>query len=98
MNLRFSLTFLLAASFNSITFAQEAIDLGGVREEHVMVPMRDGVRLSVYLYFPPGDGPWPALLEQRYASARGEQTRKEFAELARHGYVTALQNFRGAQE
>jgi predicted acyl esterase len=43
------------------------IDLGGVTERHEMVPMRDGTRLSVYLYLPPGRGPWPVLLEQRYS-------------------------------
>lgn len=87
---------MLVAS--GVLSAQDDIDLGGVTERHVMVPMRDGVRLSVYLYFPPGDGPWPALLEQRYANARDAATRKQFAELASHGYVVALQNFRGSQE
>ncbi|MCA9141156.1 MAG: CocE/NonD family hydrolase [Planctomycetaceae bacterium] len=62
-----------------------------------MVPMRDGVKLSVYLYVPRGEGPWPALLEQRYANARATRTRQELAELASHGYVVALQNFRGTQ-
>jgi len=77
--------------------AEEAIDLGGITEQHVMVPMRDGVKLSVYLYIPEGEGPWPALLEQRYAGARSESTRREFAKLASYGYVVALQNFRGSQ-
>lgn len=77
--------------------AEPDVDLGDVTEQHVMVPMRDGVKLSVYLYFPKGDGPWPALLEQRYANARAARTRQELAELASHGYVVALQNFRGTQ-
>jgi len=77
--------------------AEPKVDLGDVTEQHVMVPMRDGVRLSVYLYFPKGDGPWPALLEQRYADGRATRTRQELAELASHGYVVALQNFRGTQ-
>src|SRR4051812_19899357 len=49
--------------------AQKAkdVDLAGVTEQHVMIPMRDGVRLSAYLYTPPGEGPWPVLYEQRYA-------------------------------
>ena len=34
--------------------AEKPVDLGGVREEHVMIPMRDGVKLSAYLYFPAG--------------------------------------------
>jgi uncharacterized protein len=62
-----------------------------------MVPMRDGVKLSVYLYTPTGEGPWPALLEQRYANARATRTRQELAKLASNGYVVALQNFRGTQ-
>ena len=70
---------------------------GNVTERHVMVPMRDGVKLSVYLYLPPGEGPWPVLLEQRYANARGQSSRESFAKLAAHGYVVALQNFRGSQ-
>lgn len=71
------------------------VDLGGITEEHVMIPMRDGKRLSAYLYFPPGDGPWPVLMEQRYANLRGAGTRQSFAELARGGYVVAAINFRG---
>ncbi|QDT32611.1 CocE/NonD family hydrolase [Thalassoglobus polymorphus] len=72
-----------------------ALNLGGVNEQHVMVPMRDGKRLSVYLYLPEGDGPWPVLFEQRYASLRGNSTRLFAAELAKAGYVVALVNFRG---
>lgn len=83
--------------------AADDVDLGGVVEKHVMVPMRDGVRLSVYLYFPAAassspQSRWPALLEQRYANARATRTRQEFAKLASHGYVVALQNFRGTQQ
>jgi len=74
-----------------------ADELGGVREERTMVPMRDGVKLAVALYFPEGDGPWPVLMEQRYAGARDIGSRKSFAELARGGYVVALANFRGSQ-
>ena len=32
-------------------FAQDSVDLYGVREEHTMIPMRDGAKLSAYLYF-----------------------------------------------
>ena len=73
------------------------VDLGGVLEKHVMIPMRDGVKLSAYLYFPAGDGPWPVILEQRYASGRDPGTRQGYAKLARGGYVTCLANFRGSQ-
>lgn len=71
------------------------LDLGGVKEQHVMIPMRDGAKLSAYLYFPPGDGPWPVLYEQRYADLRAPRTRQSFARLAAGGYVVAAENFRG---
>ncbi len=74
---------------------EPAVDLGTVTEKHVLVPMRDGIKLSVYLYFPSGKGPWPVLLEQRYADLRAPATRKGFARLAEAGYVVAAQNFRG---
>lgn len=73
------------------------VDLGGVLEKHVMIPMRDGTKLSAYLYFPAGDGPWPVILEQRYANGRDPGTRQSFAKLAKGGYVTCLANFRGSQ-
>lgn len=31
------------------------LELPGVREQHVMIPMRDGVKLSAYLYLPEGE-------------------------------------------
>ncbi|MBM3734344.1 MAG: CocE/NonD family hydrolase [Acidobacteria bacterium] len=68
-----------------------------VKEQHVMVPMRDGVKLSVYLYIPEGPGPWPVLYEQRYASLTAQGTRQTYRRLASHGYVVAAENFRGTQ-
>lgn len=62
-----------------------------------MVPMRDGTRLSAYVYSPLGRGPWPVILEQRYAPITGNASRKELAALAAHGYVAARVNFRGSQ-
>ncbi|MEZ6044539.1 MAG: CocE/NonD family hydrolase [Planctomycetaceae bacterium] len=73
------------------------IDLGPVKESHVMIPMRDGVKLSAYLYQPEGAGPWPVIMEQRYGGFTSDQTRKEMAELATAGYVVAGVNFRGTQ-
>ena len=69
--------------------------LGEITEQHVMIPMRDGVKLSAYLYLPPGRGPWPVLYEQRYADLRGKETRESFARLAEGGYVVCAENFRG---
>ncbi len=74
------------------------LDLGGVREEHLMIPMRDGVRLSAYLYLPPGEGKWPVVFEQRYASVTGTPSRKNSADLARRGFAVAMVNFRGSQQ
>ena len=90
--------FLIIALLCGDLHAQKKLDLGSVTEKHVMVPMRDGVRLSAFLYFPKGKGPWPVLLEQRYASLRGAGTRRSMAQLARYGYVVAVANFRGAQK
>jgi predicted acyl esterase len=73
-------------------------DPGDVTETHVMIPMRDGVKLSAYIYTPRGAGPWPVLLEQRYANANDPNTKKSFAKLASGGYVTVLANFRGSQQ
>lgn len=80
----------------SSVIAQDKIDLYGVREEHTMIPMRDGTKLSAYLYFPSGDGPWPVLYEQRYADLKGVGTRQGNARLAKAGYVVCAENFRGA--
>jgi len=75
--------------------AQDEPNLGSVQERHVLIPMRDGKRLSAYLYFPPGDGPWPAVFEQRYASVQGKTAREDAARLAEAGFVVGLVNFRG---
>ena len=77
-------------------FAADEVDLDGIREERIMIPMRDGTRLSAYLYFPAASGKWPVLYEQRYADLRGAGTRQAFARLAKAGYVVCAENFRGA--
>ena len=86
---------ILLLTFSGIVTAQTNLNLGDVTERHEMIPMRDGVRLSAYLYFPEGDGPWPAVFEQRYAGLRADVTRQNAAKLANEGYVVALVNFRG---
>ena len=78
-----------------VVAADPPVDLGRVTEKHVMIPMRDGTKLSAYLYFPEGKGSWPVIYEQRYADLRGAATRKSFAALAAGGYVCVAQNFRG---
>lgn len=80
------------------TTAAAGPDPKQVRHEHVMVPMRDGVRLSMYLCFPPGEGPWPVLYQQRYSDLSGAGSRNGMAALAAHGYVVANENFRGTHK
>lgn len=94
MKLAFALSFLSVS-----LLAQELpkLDLHGVREQHIMIPMRDGVKLSAYLYLPAEEGKYPVVFEQRYASLAGAGTRKNSADLARHGYAVAMVNFRGSQ-
>lgn len=96
-SIRVFTTLVLSAATVGQCFAQPApeIDLGPVTEKHVMIPMRDGKKLSAYVYLPDGDGPWPVLMEQRYAGLRATSSRKSFAELAAGGYVVAAVNFRG---
>jgi uncharacterized protein len=71
-----------------------------VREDNVMVPMRDGVRLATDIYRPalngqPLDGPFPALMERTpYDKTRpGLVATAKF--MARRGYVVAVQDVRG---
>lgn len=92
----FLFLFLFLISHSKGFSADDPVDLGSITEKHVMVPMRDGTKLSTYLYFPKGDGPWPVLYEQRYADIRAAATRKSFAKLAEAGYVVAVENFRGS--
>src|SRR5437764_12265048 len=89
--------FAFAACSSALAAPPPATLPGGVRNEHVMIPMRDGVKLSAYLYFPPGKGPWPVLFEQRYAGMRDAGSRQTAAKLAAAGYVVCRENFRGAQ-
>ncbi len=88
---------LLSLVATAVAAELPPLDLGGVREEHRMIPMRDGTRLSAYVYFPKGDGPWPVIFEQRYVVITGTASRRELAALAAQGYVAARVSFRGAQ-
>ena len=93
----FGLSLLVSATAQDSSATNDNAELGDVREEHVWIPMRDGKRLSAYLYFPDADEHCPAVFEQRYASLRGKTTREAAARLAEAGYVVALVNFRGTQ-
>ena len=61
------------------------LDFGTVREEHIMIPMRDGKHLSAYVFFPAGDGKWPAIFEQRYADISSAGSRKAAEQHTKRG-------------
>src|SRR5438128_471691 len=90
----------LAALSSTSAFAANPLplDFGAVREEHVMIPMRDGKRLSAYVFFPKGDGKFPAIFEQRYADISSAGSRRAAAKFAEGGFVIALVNYRGTHE
>jgi hypothetical protein len=59
--------------------------------------MADGVRLSVSLFEPDGDGPWPAILEA-LPYRKDDDTasyRPEYERLAEHGYLVCRADLRG---
>ncbi len=59
----------------------------------VMVPMRDGTRLSTSVAVPSGDGPWPAILIR---TPYGKQGMAGAAAMAvQNGYASVVQDFRG---
>ena len=52
---------LLALLFPLSCSSAAPPEFSTVTEKHIMIPMRDGKHLSAYVYFPPGNGPWPAI-------------------------------------
>jgi putative CocE/NonD family hydrolase len=66
-------------------------------EKSVMVPMRDGVRLSTDLYRPTGlSGPLPAILMRTPYNKAGSAGAGNY--FASHGYVVVVQDVRGKFE
>lgn len=74
-----------------------ALNFGAVTEKQLWIPMRDGVRLSAYAYFPAGAGPWPVIFQLRYNTVAKDATRRLTAKLAEKNFVVVNVNFRGAQ-
>jgi putative CocE/NonD family hydrolase len=72
-----------------------------VLTEHVMMPMRDGVRLATTLYFPArsgakATGPFPALLRRYMGDSRDPRAENsEGRYFASRGYIVAMQTMRG---
>ncbi|WP_129780838.1 CocE/NonD family hydrolase [Peristeroidobacter soli] len=73
-----------------------ADDAGIVVDYNVMVPMRDGVRLSTDIHRPAGDGRYPVILVRDPYHNGAEQTWVEAGQRwVRRGYVFVHQNVRG---
>jgi len=64
-----------------------------IEERGHLVPMRDGVRLSADIYFPDGDGPFPAILTITPYDNNGPRDRARW--FARRGYAVVLADSRG---
>lgn len=96
--MRHAIACLLVCASSLFAVEPPKIDFGSIREEHIMIPMRDGKRLSAYVFFPPGNGKWPAIFEQRYADISSAGSRKAAAKFAEGGFVIALVNYRGTHE
>ncbi len=71
-----------------------------VVERNVMIPMRDGVRLATDIYRPAADGRAlegrrPLVLQRTPYGKATERFLPQALSFAAHGYVVALQDFRG---
>jgi len=64
-----------------------------VKTEEIMITMRDGVRLQNFLYLPPVEGPFPALLARCMYGA--DLLAGNARCWAGKGYAVLLQNIRG---
>ena len=63
---------------------------------NVMIPMRDGVRLSADIYFPSGrNGPIPAILTRTPYNNMDERAVNSAIFFAQHGYAFVAQDARG---
>ncbi len=61
----------------------------------VLIPMRDGAKLSAVMYMPKRDGKYPVILLR---TPYGRHSNREYASIAREGYVIVSQDVRGRGE
>jgi len=62
---------------------------------HVLVPMRDGVRLSTDLYLPDGPGSWPVILTRTPYGNSDPMRCERLLWFAQRGFACAFQDCRG---
>ena len=65
----------------------------GMTHQHLMMPLRDGVKLATEVFKPAGDGPWPVVL-MRTPYSRWD-TKSRFTEMKGIACVIVTQNVRG---
>src|SRR5690606_18710337 len=68
-----------------------------VYKQDIVIPMRDGTRLSADLYLPEGDGPFPVLVERTpYGKGNSSEVSAGApAYFAARGYAVVIQDVRG---
>lgn len=98
----FCLAFFIAATAFAQENVLEQLKKVAIIDQKVMMPMRDGVRLSTDIYRPKGDGKYPVIFSRtpyNFNSYRdGElvtRTLQTALEAVNKGYVYVVQNERG---
>ncbi|HYW41992.1 MAG TPA: CocE/NonD family hydrolase, partial [Bryobacteraceae bacterium] len=67
------------------------------RQQHVLIPMRDGVRLAANVFLPENHGRVPAILE-RTPYGKGAQVTPNYQAFVDRGYAVVVQDVRGRYE
>ena len=82
-----------------VTDRRPSPPLGGMRRLYdVPVPMRDGIRLSIDLYLPPGAGPFPTILVRTPYDNGHDYYREQIRAFVADGYAFAIQDCRGRHD
>lgn len=79
------------------TAALAAASLPAVRNLHVLIPMRDGVRLAANVFLPNKTGHLPVILE-RTPYNKGVAITPNYQALVDHGYAVVVEDVRGRYE
>jgi putative CocE/NonD family hydrolase len=92
-------TVVLAVLAVPAGLAAQGDSLPAYREQQVMIPMRDGVRLNTRIYTPPSSAALPFLLTRTPYGIEGSggelEAKGPYAELAREQYIFVYQDIRG---
>jgi putative CocE/NonD family hydrolase len=89
--------YLIVATFGYSAASSPALQIAPLRQLHVLVPMRDGIRLSANIFLPPERLRVPAILV-RTPYGKGETLTANYQALLDHGYAMVIQDVRGRYE